>query len=128
MPAEFGTEAMDKSHKVTLYHNPRCSKSRATLALLEKANVELEIVEYLKHPPSAEKLDRILTLLNMGPRDLMRRNEAPYRELGLDDDNLNRDALIAAVVAHPILMQRPVVLANGRAAIGRPPERVLEIL
>lgn len=119
---------MQKNQKVTVYHNPRCSKSRATLALLQKANVELEVVEYLKQPPSAEKLDRILTLLNMGPRDLMRRNEAPYRELGLDDDSLSRDALIAAIAAHPILMQRPVVLANGRAAIGRPPERVLEIL
>ena len=119
---------MKKNQKVTLYHNPRCSKSRATLALLEKANVEFEVVEYLKHPPSAETLDRILNLLDMGPRDLMRRNEAPYRELDLDDETLSRDALIAVIVAHPILMQRPVVLANGRAAIGRPPERVLEIL
>ena len=119
---------MEKSRKVTLYHNPRCSKSRAALALLEKANVEFEIVEYLKQPPSAEKLDRILTLLNMAPRDLMRRNEAPYRELDLEDETLSRDALIAAIAAHPILMQRPVVLANGKATIGRPPERVVEIL
>lgn len=114
--------------QVTLYHNPRCSKSRATLALLEKQKLELQVIEYLKHPPSAEQLDQILTLLDMGPRDLMRRNEAPYRELDLDDETLSRDALIAAMAAHPILMQRPIVLANGKAAIGRPPEQVLKIL
>lgn len=114
--------------QVTLYHNPRCSKSRATLALLEKQNLDLKVIEYLKHPPSAEQLDQILILLDMGPRDLMRRNEAPYRELDLDDESLSRDALVAAMAAHPILMQRPIVLANGKAAIGRPPEQALKIL
>lgn len=114
--------------RVIVYHNPRCSKSRATLALLEEKKLDLEVIDYLKHPPSPEQLGRILALLEIGPRDLMRKNEAPYRELGLDDDSIGRDALVAAISAHPILMQRPVVLANGKAAIGRPPERVLEIL
>jgi arsenate reductase len=114
--------------QVTIYHNPKCSKSRATLKLLQEKQLDLEVIEYLEQPPSAEQLDRILTLLEMGPRDLMRRNEAPYRQLGLDGEALSRDALIAAICAHPILMQRPVVLANDKAALGRPPEQVLEIL
>lgn len=113
---------------VTLYHNPRCSKSRATLELLEKKKANPEVIEYLKNPPSADELDRILSLLRMEPRELMRKNEAPYRELDLEDGALGRDALIAAICAHPILMQRPIVLANGKAAIGRPPEQVLAIL
>lgn len=114
--------------QVTLYHNPRCSKSRATLELLRQRQVDLEVIEYLKFPPSPTQLDRILTLLEMEPRDLMRKNEAPYRRLGLDDRSLSREALVTAISAHPILMQRPVVVADGRAAIGRPPEQVLEIL
>jgi len=114
--------------QATLYHNPRCSKSRATLKLLRERKLDLQVIEYLKHPPSPRQPDRILSLLKMGPRDLMRRNEAPYRQLDLDDETLSRDALIAAICAHPILMQRPVLLADGKAAIGRPPEQVLEIL
>jgi arsenate reductase len=114
--------------RVTIYHNPRCSKSRATLKLLKEKNLNLQVIEYLKHPPSPEQLDGILTLLEMEPRELMRSMETPYKQLGLDDGSLGRDALIAAICAHPVLMQRPVVLANGKAALGRPPERVLEIL
>ncbi len=114
--------------QVTLYHNPRCSKSRATLELLRQRQLDLEVIEYLKSPPSPAQLDRILTLLEMQPRELMRKNETLYRQLDLDDESLSRDALVAAISAHPILMQRPVVLADGRAAIGRPPEQVLEIL
>lgn len=114
--------------QVTIYHNPKCSKSRATLMLLQEKNLDLEVIEYLKHPPSPEQLDGILTLLEMEPRDLMRKKEEPYRRLRLDDETLGREALIAAIRAHPVLMERPVVLANGKAAIGRPPERVLEII
>lgn len=113
---------------VTLYHNPCCSKSRATLALLNAHGIKPQIVEYLKTPPSPEELERILTLLEMRPHELMRRNEAPYRELGLEDESLSREAVVAVICAHPTLLQRPIVLANGRAAIGRPPERVLDIL
>lgn len=113
---------------VTIYHNPRCSKSRATLKLLQERGIAPEIVEYLKTPPDAATLDGLLTGLGMGPRDLMRKKEAPYRENGLDDEGLSRDALIAAMVADPILIERPIVVSGGRAALGRPPEAVLEIL
>lgn len=119
---------MEKSMQVTLYHNPRCSKSRAALALLEKKKLDLKVIEYLKQPPSSKQLDRILGLLKMEPRDLMRKNEAPYHELGLDHETLSRDALIAAISAHPILMQRPIGVANGKAAVGRPPEQILSVL
>ncbi len=113
---------------VTIYHNPRCSKSRATLELLEERGIAPRIVEYLKTPPDAATLDRLLTGLGMEPRALMRRKEAPYRENGLDNAGLSRDALIAAMVAHPILIERPIVVAGDRVALGRPPEAVLEIL
>jgi arsenate reductase len=113
---------------VTIYHNPRCSKSRQTLELLRKQGVEPEIVEYLNTPPSAKALDEILNLLGMEPRELMRRKEAEYKEQGLDDANLDRKALIAAMVTTPKLIERPIVLANGKAALGRPPEQVLDIL
>ena len=113
---------------VTIYHNPRCSKSRATLKLLEERGIAPDIVEYLKTPPDAAALGGLLDKLGMEPRDLMRRKEAPYRENGLDDSGLSRDALIAAMVAHPILIERPIVVAGDKAAIGRPPEAVLEIL
>ncbi len=113
---------------VTIYHNPRCSKSRATLKLLEERGIAPRIVEYLKTPPDAATLDRLLTGLGMEPRALMRRKEAPYRENGLDNAGLSRDALIAAMVAHPILIERPIVVAGDRVALGRPPEAVLEIL
>lgn len=113
---------------VTIYHNPRCSKSRQTLALLRDRGIEPEIVEYLDTPPDAAQIKTILGLLAMGPRDLMRKKEAPYRDAGLDDPSLDDDALVAAMVAHPILMERPIVLANGKAAVGRPPEAVLDIL
>jgi arsenate reductase len=114
--------------KVTLYHNPRCSKSREALALLNAQGVEPEIVEYLKTPPSAAELKRILKLLGLTPRELMRRKEAAYAGNGLDDPKLGDDELIAAMVAHPILIERPIALAEGKAALGRPPENVLGVL
>lgn len=112
----------------TLYHNPRCSKSRQTLELLRARGLEPEIVEYLKTPPSARELERILTLLGREPRELMRSGEPEYQELGLDDPSLDRQALIRAMVEHPKLIERPILLANRKAALGRPPEAVLEIL
>lgn len=111
-----------------LYHNPRCSKSRQTLELLRERGVEPEIVEYLKTPPTAAELDRILKLLGREPRDLMRTGESEYRELGLDDPDLDRAALIQAMVDHPRLIERPILVTGKRAALGRPPEDVLEIL
>lgn len=113
---------------VTIYHNPRCSKSRETLSLLRDHGLEPEVVEYLKDPPSAEILSDLLTKLGLEPRALMRRKEPEYAELGLDDPGLSRDALIAAMVAHPKLIERPIVVKDGKAALGRPPQAVLEIL
>ena len=113
---------------VTLYHNPRCSKSRQTLQILRDRGIEPEILEYLKTPPDALTLSAILDRLGMGPRDLMRVKEKEYREHGLDDPSLSREALIAAMVDHPILIERPIVLKDSRAALGRPPEGVVDIL
>ena len=113
---------------VTIYHNPRCSKSRQTLQLLKDKGIEPEIVEYLQTPPDAATLDEYLTKLGMEPRELMRRKEAPYKELNLADDSLDRVALIKAMVENPILIERPIVVKDGKVALGRPPESVLEIL
>lgn len=113
---------------VTIYHNPRCSKSRQTLALLEEKGISPDIVEYLNAPPSVADLSDILARLGMEPRDLMRKGEAAYKENGLGDDALSRDALIQAMVENPILIERPIVLTGDKAAIGRPPESVLDIL
>lgn len=111
---------------IRIYHNNRCSKSRATLALLESHDVE--VVNYLDTPPDAAELRRLLKLLGIPARQLLRSGEAVYKELGLADPALDDAALIAAMVAHPILIERPIVVANGKAAIGRPPESVLAIL
>ncbi|MGE0665020.1 MAG: arsenate reductase (glutaredoxin) [Sphingomonadales bacterium] len=113
---------------VTIYHNPRCSKSRETLALLQSKGIEPEVIEYLNTPPSAAELDQVLKKLGKEPREAMRRQEAPYKELGLDDPALGREKLISSMVENPVLIERPIVLANGKARIGRPPESVLEIL
>lgn len=114
--------------QVTIYHNPKCTKSRETLALLEARGIVPRVIEYLQTPPDNNELDRILKLLEMEPRTLMRKQEPEYRELGLDDAQLTRAQLIEAMVAHPRLIERPVVLANGKAAVGRPPANVLAIL
>ncbi len=113
---------------VKIYHNPRCSKSRATLALLEENGVEPQVHTYLDTPPSAEELDSILTALGKEPRELMRKGEDPYKELGLDNEDLSRAALINAMIENPILIERPIVTKGNKAAIGRPPESVLDIL
>jgi arsenate reductase len=113
---------------VTILHNPRCTKSRQTLALLEEKGIHPTVVEYLKTPPSAAELDDILKKLGKEPREAMRRQEGPYKALGLDDAALSRARLIEAMVENPILIERPIVLANGKARIGRPPEAVLDIL
>ena len=113
---------------VTIYHNPRCAKSRATLQLLEARGIEPKVVEYLKTPPSAPELKAILKKLGLKPRDLLRKDEPAYAELGLKDRQLSDDQLIALMVKNPILIERPIVVSGGKAAIGRPPEKVLEIL
>ncbi len=113
---------------VTIYHNPRCSKSRQTLQLLRDRGIEPAIVEYLREPPDAETLGDILAKLELTPRAFMRKGEDAYAANGLADEKLSVAELIDAMVANPILIERPVVLANGKAALGRPPENVLEIL
>ena len=113
---------------VTIYHNPRCSKSRQTLALLQERGIEPTIIEYLKTPPDAETLRRLLDALGMSPRELMRRKEKEYKELGLDDPSLSDDDLIRAMIEHPRLIERPIVVTDKGVAIGRPPENVLKVL
>jgi arsenate reductase len=112
----------------TIYHNPRCAKSRATLQLVEARGLKPNIVDYLKAPPSAGELKAILRKLGLKPRELMRKGEPRYAELRLKDRELNDDQLIALMAANPILIERPIVVAGGKAAIGRPPEKVLQIL
>ncbi|MDP6968115.1 MAG: arsenate reductase (glutaredoxin) [Gammaproteobacteria bacterium] len=114
---------------VTIYHNPRCSKSRATLALLEANGITPNIRLYLEAIPSAEELTKLLAMLNMNnPRELMRKGEDAYKEGNLDDDQLTSDELITAMLTTPKLIERPIVVCRGQARIGRPPEQVLDIL
>ncbi|MCP4044460.1 MAG: arsenate reductase (glutaredoxin) [Gammaproteobacteria bacterium] len=113
---------------VQILHNPRCSKSRTTLQLLKDNGVEPEIILYLDTPPDAAQLSAILGKLDMQPRELMRKGQSEYKEMGLNDEQLSDDQLIAAMIEAPILIERPIVLANDKASIGRPPESVLEIL
>jgi arsenate reductase len=110
-----------------IYHNPRCSKSRQTLELLNERGIDADVIEYLQTPPDEHMLEHILDLLGMQPRELMRTGEPEYRELGLDDPSLDRRQLIAAMIEHPKLIQRPIVVSNGKAALGRPPEDVLDL-
>jgi arsenate reductase len=113
---------------VRIYHNPRCSKSRQTLELLQNQGIEPDIIAYLEQPPDAATLDRLLSMLQLEPRQLMRNKENEYKELGLDDENLSRQQLIQAMVDHPRLIERPIVVNGDQARLGRPPEDVLEIL
>jgi len=113
---------------VTIFHNPRCSKARETLKLIEARGVQPKIVDYLKTPPSAAELKSILKKLGLKAADIVRKSEPLYAELGLKDRKLDEDALITLLVANPILIERPIVVAGGKAAIGRPPETVLAIL
>lgn len=113
--------------EITLYHNPRCSKSRAALALLRERGAEVTLVEYLKTPPGAAELKRLAERLGLPVREMLRSNESIYRELGLGDPAHGDDDLLRAIAAHPILLQRPIAVAGGRAVIGRPPENVLEL-
>lgn len=113
---------------VKIYHNPRCSKSRATLALLEEQGVEPDIIHYLDNPPSAAEITDILKKLGKSARELMRKGEAAFKDKNLGDESLSEDALIEAMAGEPILIERPIVVKGSKARIGRPPECVLEIL
>ena len=113
---------------VKLFHNPNCSKSRATLRLLEEHDIKPQIIEYLIMPLDKRIIENILEKLGKEPRDIMRRNERVYGINNLENENLSRSQLIEAIIQNPILMERPIVLANNKAAIGRPPESVLKII
>jgi arsenate reductase (glutaredoxin) len=111
---------------VTIYHNPRCGKSRQTLALLQARGIETQVIEYLKTPPSAAELKKILAMLGMSAQELMRKKEAAAA--GIDPGKLSEDRLIEAMVRNPIVIERPIVVNGGKAALGRPPEAVAKIL
>lgn len=113
---------------VKIFHNPRCSKSRQTLQLIESNGVNPVVIEYLKRPPSHEELEQVLDMLGLEPRELMRTHEKAYKENNLDDLGLSREDLINAMIKYPILIERPIVIHNKTAVIGRPPEKILDIL
>lgn len=114
--------------QLTLFHNPRCSKSRGALELLEARGLAPEIVRYLETPPSTAELKALLGKLGISARQLLRSGEEEYKTLGLDNPELSEDALIRAMVEHPKLIERPILVVGDKAVIGRPPEKVLEIL
>lgn len=113
---------------LTLYHNPRCSKSRGALELLEERGLTPTIVRYLETPPNAAQLRELLGKLGINPRALLRTGEDEYKTLNLNDASLCDDALIDAMAAHPKLIERPILIVGNKAVIGRPPEKILEIL
>ncbi len=112
----------------TIYHNPRCTKSRLTLAILEEKGLDFQIIKYLDETPSVEELKALLGELGMNARSLMRTHESPYKDNNLDDDSLSENDLIQAMVDYPILIERPIVRTNKGTVIGRPPENVLAII
>ncbi len=114
--------------EITLYHNPRCSKSRQTLALLEERGIEPEIIKYLETPPDTATITGLLDKLGIAAIELIRRGEAPFAELGLAGKESDDAVLIEAMVSHPMLIQRPIVVSGEQARIGRPPENILDIL
>ena len=114
--------------RLTIYHNPRCSKSRQALALLEERGLEPQVIKYLETPPDLAALKRLLSYLNQPARALLRTKEKAYREAALDNPALSEDELLAAMVKQPILIERPIVVHRNKAVIGRPPEQILTIL
>ncbi len=113
---------------VTIYHNPRCSKSRQTLEILKEHNIEPDVVLYLQTPPDAKKLRALLKKLGLEARDLLRKSESAYKENNLQDQTLKNEQLIQAMVEHPILIERPIVEKGNKAVLGRPPENVLSLI
>jgi len=113
---------------IIIYHNPACGTSRNTLAMIRNAGIEPHVVEYLKTPPSADELRDVLTKLGLTARDVMRKGEAIYKELGLGDADKSEDDLVNAIVTSPILLERPIVVSGGKAVIGRPTENILKLI
>lgn len=114
--------------KITIYHNPRCSKSRETLKILIEGGVEPEIIEYLKTPPDVETIEKIVDMLGCEPIDIVRKKEAVYKELGFDKKTPTRGQLLKALVENPILIERPIVVKGKKAVMGRPPENVKSMI
>ena len=114
--------------KPIMYHNPRCSKSRETLQILEAHDIVPEIIDYLDEPPDPQELKRIMELLGVSARELMRTTEPVYKDADLDDDSLSEDEIIEAICEYPELLQRPIVILGDKAIIGRPPSRVLDLI
>jgi len=114
--------------KTVIYHNPRCSKSRETLQILEDNHLQPDIVEYLVDPPTIQELRQIIAMLGISARALLRNSEPAYREANLDDDSLSEDDILKAICEYPVLMERPIVICGSQAVIGRPPVKVLEII
>ena len=113
--------------RVSIYHNPRCSKSRQALALLEQQGDELDVIQYIDTPPDSATLSALLQQIGLSARELMRKGEDVYKELQLDDPDLSEAELVQAMVDYPRLIERPIVIRDGKAIIARPPERVLEL-
>ncbi len=114
--------------KVTIWHNPRCSKSRQALALLEATEAEVEIVLYLDNPPSRREINRVLKLLAVSPREILRKREDKYRELGLSDEDMTKTEIVGLMAENPKVIERPIVICGNKAAVGRPPELVLSVI
>lgn len=113
---------------ITIYHNPNCSKSRQTLALIEEAGEAPNIVEYLVNPPDIATLRDVIDRLGISAKELLRSKEPEFVQLNLDDESIDEQTVLEAMVAHPILIERPIVIADGKAVIGRPPENVKALL
>ena len=113
---------------IVIYHNPRCTKSRETMKLLEEKGIKPKVIEYLKTPPSAAELKELLAKLGIGPRQLLRKGEAPYKDLNLADAKLSDSAVIKAMVENPILVERPIVVTPKGAALCRPKEKVFDLI
>ena len=118
----------DKSDDIQIFFNPRCSKCRISLDLIQEHGIQPDVVEYLQQPPDAQTLSEVLDMLGLEPRELMRSGEAIYKDLQLKDKQLNREQLIQIMIENPILIERPIVIRNGKAVIGRPPEKILDLL
>ncbi|MCW8879643.1 MAG: arsenate reductase (glutaredoxin) [Kangiellaceae bacterium] len=111
-----------------IYHNPRCSKSRQTLEILNEKGVDVEIIEYLKTPPTAQELNKVISALGAEPQEVMRKKEAEYKEAGLDNASLSRAQQIDLMVANPKVIERPIVVKDDKAVVGRPPENVFDLI
>ncbi len=116
------------SDEVRIFYNPKCSKCRLTMDILKNKGITASVVEYLNTPPDSAELGHVLDMLGLEPRDLMRKHEAPYKTNSLDNPDLSREQLIQAMIDHPVLIERPIIINGNKATIGRPPEKVLDIL